>query len=71
MGLYRVLARADVPEQQLRYWSDARVLAYLEVSSPQDILHEARLSYFASMIRSGPDELYGASAKPIQHGIRE
>eukprot|EP00434_Breviolum_minutum_P033050 symbB.v1.2.029238.t1/scaffold3175.1/size97379/5 len=58
MSLYRVLARADVPEQQLRYWSDARVLAHLEVSSPQDILPEARLSYFASMIRSGPDELW-------------
>ena len=58
LSLYRVLARADIPEQQLRYWSDARVLAYLEVSSPMDILHEARLSYFASMTRSGPEELW-------------
>ena len=58
MRLYRGLAKAEMKEEVLRYWTDDRVCAFLGAPSPQVLLHEARLSYFASLVRSGPDELW-------------
>ena len=58
MRMYRGIAKAETKEETLRFWTDGQVCAYLGAPSPQVLLHEARLSYFASMVRSGPDELW-------------
>lgn len=58
MKMYRGIARAETQEEELRYWTDGQVCAYVGAPSPQVLLHEARLSYFASLVRSGPKELW-------------
>ena len=58
MRMYRGIARAEIQEEDLRYWTDGQVCAYIGAPSPQVLLHEERLSYFASLVRSGPRELW-------------
>ena len=55
MSMYRGLARATVPFDELQEWNNERVTAYLEVASPQDLLHASRLRYLGSMWRGAPN----------------
>ena len=55
MYLYRGLARATIPHDDLQEWSHERVLAMLEVASPQALLHASRLRYLGAMWRGAPD----------------
>ena len=55
MNLYRGLARATIPYDELQEWSNERVLALLEVASPQALLHASRLRYLGALWRGGPN----------------
>ena len=54
MNFYRGLARATIPYDELQEWSNDRVLALLEVASPQTLLHVSRLRYVGALWRGGP-----------------
>ena len=55
MNLYRGLVRATVPYDELQEWSHERVLAFLEVASPQSLLHASRLRYLGALWRGAPN----------------
>ena len=57
-SFYRSLVRADVHECELRLWNQDRVRAYLQLPSPGELLHGARLRYALSLYRSPPDTLW-------------
>ena len=54
MQLYRGLARAAVPFDEPQEWSNERVLAFLEVPSPQALLHASRLRYLGALWIGAP-----------------
>ena len=58
MAMYRGLVRTTIKEQDLRYWNNDKVLSFLELPSPSTLLHDARLRYSLSLIRSGPQHLW-------------
>ncbi len=58
LAMYRGIARATVQEDTLRFWNSSRVVAFLGLPLPQDLLHEARLRYATSIYRSGPTTLW-------------
>ena len=57
MGLYRGLARAEIPEEDLTLWSHDKILAFLRVPSPEVLLHVSRLRYMISLWNSAPATL--------------
>ena len=57
LALYRGLARATVPEPELRLWNNNKVLEFLAMPDPQTILYEARLRYSLSLLKHGPEVL--------------
>ena len=71
--MYRGIARGEVGEEEQRRWNDERLLAYLELPCAQTLLHEARLSYMISALRSGPQVLWrlAASEQYWLRGVRE
>ena len=58
MAMYRGLARTTVKENDLRYWNNDKILAFVELPSPAVLLHDSRLRYSLSLIRSGPQHLW-------------
>ena len=56
-ALYRGLARATVPEPELRLWNNNKVLEFLAMPDPQIILYEAQLRYSVSLLKHGPEVL--------------
>ena len=56
-GPYRGLARAEIPEEDLRLWSHDKILAFLRVPSPEVLLHVSRLRYMISLWNSAPATL--------------
>ena len=54
MGFYRGLLRPEIGKDALQSWSDARVLAFIKMPGPQELLHASRLRYLGSMWRSAP-----------------
>ena len=70
MGMYRSIARATIKEEELRLWSNHRILAYLQVPSPEVIVNVARLRYMISLHRSAPKTLWhliGADGVWLSH----
>ena len=57
-SFYRGLARAEVHETELRLWNQDRVRALLQLPSPQELLHGARLRYSLSLYGAAPDTLW-------------
>ena len=57
-SLYRGLVRAEVHESELRLWNNDRVRAYLQLPSPQELLHGSRLRYSLSLYGSAPATLW-------------
>ena len=57
-SFYRGLIRAEVPELELRLWSQDRVRAYVQLPGPQELLHCARMRYSLSLYSSAPDTLW-------------
>ena len=57
-SLYRGLARGDIPELELRLWSNERVRAFVQLPSAGELLHGARLRYSVSLYSSGPRTLW-------------
>ena len=56
--MHRGLIRPLISEPILRYWNHARILEFLELPSPEVILHDARLRYSLSLLKSGPSMLW-------------
>ena len=54
MTMYRSLVRATVPFDEVQEWSHERICAFLETSTPQDLLHASRLRYLGSLWRGAP-----------------
>ena len=57
-GMYRGLCRAQIPDPELRFWNDERVLSYLKMPDVDTLLHGARLRYSLSLGRSAPPALW-------------
>ena len=58
MAMYRGLIRPIIAEPVLRFWNHARILEFLELPSAEIILHDARLRYSLSLLKSGPSMLW-------------
>ena len=58
MSLYRGLVRTTIKEPVLRFWNNDRILSYLELPSPADLLHDSRLRYSLSLLKHGPQQLW-------------
>ena len=70
LNMYRSIARATIKEEELRLWSNDRILAYLQVPSPEVIVNVARLRYMISLHRSAPKTLWhliGAEGGWLSH----
>ena len=61
LGFYRGLIRGEIGRDTLLTWSDSRVLAFVGLPGPQDLLHLARLRYAGSLWRSAPLEVWWAT----------
>ena len=57
--LYRRILAKDVPHETLQHWSVSQLLQVLELPHPADLLRYARLRYYGSVLRNGPDALWG------------
>lgn len=57
-SMYRGLCRAEIREEELRFWNEDRVLNYLQLPDVQTLLHGARLRYGLSLGRSAPQTLW-------------
>ena len=57
-SFYRGLVRAEVQESELRLWNNDRVRAFLQLPSPQELLHGSRLRYSLSLYGSAPATLW-------------
>ena len=58
MSFYRSILRATHRHVDLQTWPHEQVLATLQVPSPEDLLAAARLRYFGSLWRTGPQEVW-------------
>ena len=68
-ALYRGIARATIPEEKLRIWNQDKVLAFLQLPSPEIIIHVSRLRFMTSLWRSAPNtllHLIGAEGQWLQ-----
>ena len=66
LAMYRGLLRADFPEQQLRTWNNNMVLAAVGMPDPMIFLHESKLSFAISIVKSGPRLLWTLAAAEEQ-----
>lgn len=57
-SMYRSLARATVPEQELRLWNHRRLLAFVEMPSAQLLLRSHRLRFALTLGKSAPTEIW-------------
>ena len=57
-AMYRGLARATIPEMELRLWNNDKILEYVGLPDPQTILYESRLRYSITILQHGPSMLW-------------